>query len=197
LAGKDIYQNTFLSHRAVKNNQKDSSVLDIAELSKDTVYNLMKDLLYSFNYGWFLLKEEIKRRYPEDYDSEEIGRLFEDYGSQAAERLSKILGTSDNGIDALIQLLMHSHWAVFEDIKVEKLTEKSFKMRVVDCTAQSAAKNWGMHYFNCWPSNFFVRRGFFQKINKNVRVERIFSPPQTRPEGIPKNVSCEWLISHE
>lgn len=172
-------------------------MLEIAELRKDTVYNVMRGLLYSFNYGWFLLKEEIKKRYPEDYDSEEVGRLFEDYGSHAAERLSKVLDISDNGIDTLIHLLMHSHWAVFENVEVEKLTEKSFRMSIIDCTAQNAAKNWGMDYFNCWPSNFFVRKGFFRRINKNVKVQRIFSPPQTRPEGIPENISCDWLISIE
>jgi len=172
-------------------------VLEIEELNKDTVYTLMKDMLYSFNYGWFLLKEEIKKRYPEDYDSEEVERLFEDYGSHAAERLSKILNVSDNGIDALIHLLMHSHWAVFENMEVEKLTEKSFRMSIYDCTAQSAARNWGMEYFNCWPSNFFVRKGFFQRINKNANVQRIFSPSQPRSEGVPKSISCEWLITIE
>lgn len=50
-------------------------MLDIEGLSKDTVYNVMRELLYSFNYMWFLFEEVVKRTHPEGLESEEFRRL--------------------------------------------------------------------------------------------------------------------------
>jgi hypothetical protein len=172
-------------------------VLEIGGLSKDTVYHVMRELLYSFNYAWFLFEERVKSKHPEEFESEEFRRLYEEFGSYEAKRLSKVLDISRGGVDALIHLLKHSHWAVFENIEAEKLTEKSFRMRTIDCSAQKAAKKWMMEYYECGPTGLLLRRGFFRRVNESVKVQRIFTPPDTRPEGTPEDVSCEWLISIE
>jgi hypothetical protein len=52
-----------------------------------------------------------------------------------------------------------------------------------------------LFYYDCRLTASLVRAGFFEALNHNVRIQRIFAPPQTRPEGTPENVSCEWLIS--
>lgn len=172
-------------------------MLEIEGLSKDAVYNLMGELLYSFNYMFGLLEDWVRRKHPEDFENEEFCRLYEEFGSYQAKRLSKVLDIPARGVDNLIQLLKHSHWAVFEDVEAKKLTGKSLRMRTIECSFQKAVKRWGMEYYDCKLTGFLLRNGFFRGANQNVKIQRIFTPPEIGPEGIPENVSCEWLISIE
>ena len=118
-------------------------MLEIEGLSKDTVYDVMRELLYSLNYMLFRFEEWVRSRYPEELQGEEFARLYEEAGSYEAKRLCKALDISGGGVDTLIQLLKHSHWAVFENIEAMKLAEGSFTMRTIECSAQRAAKRWG------------------------------------------------------
>ena len=177
--------------------QEERRVLEIESLSKDTVYNVMRELLYSFNYTWFLFEDVVKRTHPEGLESAEFLRLNEEFGSYEAKRLSRVIDISAAGIDALIQLLKHSHWAVFENIEIKRLTEKSFRIRTIECSTQKAAKKWGLEYRACGPTGSIIRIGFFKKVNEKVKVERVCTPPEISSEGTPENVSCEWMISIE
>lgn len=172
-------------------------MLEIENLSKDTVYHVMRELLYSFNYMWFQFEEVVKRVHPGGLESDEFQRLNEEFGSYEAKRLSRVIDASEGGIDSMIALLQHSHWAVFENIEIKKITKKRFQMRTIECSTQEAAKRWGMEYRACGLTGSLIRIGFFKRINEKVKVQRIFTPPEMRPEGIPENVSCEWLISLE
>ena len=172
-------------------------MLEIEGLSKGAVHDVMRELLYSFNYMWFRVEEWVRRRYPEEFEGEEFPGLYKDFGSYEAKRLSRTLRISGGGDDVLIQHLKHSHWAVFENIEAEKLTERSFRMRTIECSAQTAAKRWDMEYYDCRLTASLIRNGFFKAVNENVEVQRVFAPPDIRPEGTPENVSCEWLISIE
>ena len=170
-------------------------MLEIDSLTKENVYDVMRELLYSVSYAWHTTESFVRAKHPELLNSEAYLKVNEDFGSYEANRLSKALGISGGKIDSLIQLLKHSHWAVFENIEVKKLAENSFRMRTIGCSSQKTAKKWGMEYYDCRLQGLKARSGFFQAVNKNARVERIFSPPEGRPEGIPGDVSCEWLVS--
>ena len=172
-------------------------MLEIEDLSKETVYNVMRELLYSLNYAWFMFEDMLKNKIPEAFESEEYRRLQEEFGSYEAQRLARVLDISAGGVDDLIRFLKHSHWAVFEEIQIEKLTEKSFKMRTLECSTQKAAKKWGIEYYNCGLTGGLIRRGFYKRVNETAKVQRVFTPPDTGPGGTPQNVSCEWLISIE
>ncbi|MBC8274180.1 MAG: hypothetical protein H8E40_04345 [Chloroflexi bacterium] len=172
-------------------------MLEIEGLSKETVYNVMTELLYSFNFMVYLFEDWVKTKHPEEFESEEFRRLYGEFGSYQAKRLCKALDISGGGIDVLIKLMKHSHWTVFENIEVEKLTEKSFRMRGIQCSAQKAAKRWGMEYNDCRIRSSRFCNGLFRVANQNVKVRQVFAPPEIGPEGTPENVSCEWLISIE
>lgn len=170
-------------------------MLEIDGLSKEKVYDVMRALLYSASYAWHTTEGLVRAQHPELLKSEDYFKVNEDFGSYEARRLSEALGISEDGIDGLIQLLKHSHWAVFENIKVKRLSESSFRMRTLGCSSQQTAKRWGMEYYDCRLQGLRARSGFFKAVNKNAKIERIFSPPEGRPEDIPDNVSCEWLVS--
>ena len=172
-------------------------MLNIRAIKKDTLYNVMLQQLYSLNYMWMRFEDFIRVHAPEAYGSEEYYQLQEEYGLQEARRLVKALGFPGEEIKDLIKFLKYSHWAIFENIEITDLTANSFRMRTLDCSAQSAAKRWGMEYYDCGTAGMRIRSGFFKGINRKAKVQRIFTPPEARPEDTRANVSCEWLISLE
>jgi hypothetical protein len=172
-------------------------MLSIHAIKKDTLYNVMLQQLYALNYMWFRSEDFIRVKAPEAYKSKEYYQLIEEYGLEEARRLVKALGFPRNEINDLAKFLKYSHWAIFENIEIAELTANSFRMCTLDCSAQNAAKRWGMEYYDCGAEGLRIRSGFFKGINPKAKVQRIFTPPQARPEGTRAIVSCEWLISLE
>jgi transcription termination factor NusB len=170
-------------------------MLEIENWSKERVYTVMRELLFSFNYMWFLMEDWIKQNCPEKINSKDLQKVSETFGTYEAKRLEKTVNEKKEGIDRLIQFLDHSHWRVFEDIDLTKLSDRQLRMRTFGCTAQKAAKKWGMECYNCSEPGFRLRQGFFAQINPTAQVTRIYTPPDERPTEIPKEVSCEWRIS--
>jgi hypothetical protein len=170
-------------------------LLDIENLSKDNVYGVMRELLYSFNYAWFLMDDWIKKTYPEAGNNADFLGLLEEFGVYEAKRLSRVLDTSEGGIQKLIHFLNHSHWKVFEDIEAKRISERSFSMKTLECSTQKAAEKWGMGYYDCSEQGCRIREGFFREIDPGARVERIFTPPDERVDGSDERISCEWLIT--
>jgi len=172
-------------------------MLNTRAIKKDALHAVMLQQLYSLNYMWMRFEGFIQVKVPEAYMSEEYYQLYEDYGSEEARRLVKALGFPRKEIKDLAKFLQYSHWAIFENIEIAELTANSFRMRTLDCSAQSAAKRWGMEYYDCRTGGLRMRSGFFKGINPKAKVQRIFSPPEARPEGRRAIVSCEWLVSLE
>jgi hypothetical protein len=172
-------------------------MLNIRAIKKDTLHTIMLQQLYALNYVWIRFEYFVREKAPELYGTDEYYRLFEDYGREEARRLIKALGLPRKEISDLMGYLEYSHWAIFEDIEVLELTATSFRMRTLECSAQNAAKRWGMEYYDCRAGGLWIRSGFFKGINPRAKVQRIFTPAEERPEGTCSAVSCEWQISFE
>ena len=172
-------------------------MLNIRALKKDTLYNVMLQQLYALNYMWLRFEYFIWEKAPEAYGNEQYYQLYEDYGSEEARRLVRDLGFPREEIKDLARFLQYSHWAIFENIEIAELTANSFRMRTFDCSAQRAAKKWGLDYYDCAAGGLRIRSGFFKGINPKAKVQRIFTPPQAGPEDRRGIVFCEWLISLE
>jgi hypothetical protein len=132
-------------------------MLNIRTIKKDTLYTVMLQQLYSLNYMWLRFEGFMQEKIPEVYGSEEYYQLFEDYGSEEARRLVKALGFPREEVKELTRFLKYSHWAIFENIEIAELTANSFRMRTLDCSAQSAAKKWGMEYYDCGTGGLRIR----------------------------------------
>jgi hypothetical protein len=172
-------------------------MLNIQAIKKDALYTVMLQQMYSLNYVWLMYEAFIQQKAPELFGSEQYYQLFEDYGSDEARRLVKALVLPRGEINDLARYLRYSHWAIFENIEIVELTASSFRMRTLDCSAQRAAKKWGMEYYDCRSGGLRIRSGFFKGINAKAKVQRIFTPPETKPEDTHAIVSCEWLVSLE
>jgi len=172
-------------------------MLNIRAIKRDTLYNVMLQQMYSLNYVWMRFEGLMQQKAPEVYESEQYYQIYEDYGSEEARRLVKALGFPREEIKDLARFLQYSHWAIFENIEIAELTANSFRMRTLDCSAQRAAKKYGMEYYDCGAGGLRIRNGFYKGINPKAKVQRIFTPPQAGPEGTRAIVSCEWLVSLE
>jgi hypothetical protein len=172
-------------------------MLDIDNLSKEDIYKVMFQQLYVLNWWYFKFEDLIKVNAPEILGSEGFRKLCEDSGALEAKALSKAFDMTVNDIDGFIKLLRFSHWHVFEQFEVEKLTNKSCRMRIIDCSAQRAAKKRGMGHYDCAEITLRCLRGFCRSVNPDAFIRKVFAPPQAVPDGIPETVSCEWMISIE
>jgi hypothetical protein len=172
-------------------------MLNIRTIKKDTLHAVMLQQLYALNYVWIRFEYFIRDEAPGLYGTEEYYQLFEDYGAEEARRLIRALGLPVGEVKDLVKFLGYSHWAIFEDIEIADVNANSFKMRTLDCSAQSAAKKWGMEYYDCRAGGLRIRTGFFNGINPRAKVRRMFTPAEARPEGTCPMISCEWQISLE
>lgn len=172
-------------------------MLDVSALQKDTLYNVMLQQMYSLNHMWLMLELYIAEKAPQDYGTDEYYQLYKDYGSHEARRLARSLGFPGEAIKDLADYLRHSHWAIFETIEIIELSATSIRMRTRDCTAQKAARKWGLDHYDCGTGGLRIRTGFFTALNSRATVERVYAPGEQRPESTPREVSCEWLISLE
>jgi len=172
-------------------------MLDICAIKKDTLYAVMLQQMYSLNYMWLRFEAILQEKLPQYYGSEEYHKLAGEYGSDEAKRLVKALNFPREQIKDLAEYLKYSHWAIFENIEIAELTPNSFRMRTLDCSAQRAAKRYGLDHYDCRNTALRIRTGFFKGLNPRANVQRIFSPPEARPESRGATISCEWLISLE
>ena len=172
-------------------------MLDISKHSKEELYNLMVGMATSFNYGFIMLESWLKQHHPEEYESDEVRKIFEDMAAFEAKKISRTLKPAASPVDNLINLLNSSHWAMFEHIEVVKAAENVVRFRILGCSFQEALKKRGEGFYDCRVTGTLLRRGFFDGSGHNVTVQRVFTPPDAAPAGMPANVSCEWLITLE
>lgn len=167
----------------------------IEDWSKERVHTVMREILFSFNYMWFLMEEWAKQHCPEKAQGEAFHRLSEEFGRYEAQRLEKVVDNKLAGVDRLAAFVGHSHWCAFEEIELTALSNQRLRMRTLDCTAQKAARKWGLSHYDCSQSGLRLRKGFFSHVLPAAQVERVFTPPDEKPAGTPSEAACEWIIS--
>ncbi len=170
-------------------------MFDIGNWSKEKVHSVSMELLYSFNFMWFLMDAWGKENCPEKVGNDDYWKLFSDFGAYEAQRLEKTLDPGIAGLDRMVQFLRHSHWSAFENLELTKLSGSSLRMRTHGCTAQKAVKKWGREYHECGKTGLMLRTGFFGRIDPMAKVQRVFTPPDARPPEAPEEASCEWIIT--
>jgi len=177
--------------------KKEEFMFPVDTWSKERVYDVMIELLYSFNYMWFLMEDWVKKNCPEEEALEGMLALTDEFGAYEAKRLAKTVEEGPEGIDRLIRFLEHSHWYAFENIEVTKLSDTTARMTTTECSSQRAAKKWGMEYYDCGSSALRLRSSFFRWVDPRARITPEFTPPEEKPEEFPSDTSCSWIISIE
>lgn len=167
----------------------------IDDWNKEKVHNVMREVLFSFNYMWFLMETWAKQHCPEKVHGEEFLQLSEEFGRYQAQRLEKVIDDHHTGVVRLAEFVKHSHWCAFEEIELTPLSDTHLRMRTLGCTAQKAARKWGLSHYDCGEAGLRLRKGFFSRVISTAQVERVFTPPDARPEDAPAEAACEWIVS--
>ncbi len=167
----------------------------IEDWSKEKVHSVMREVLFSFNYMWFLMEAWARQNCPEKAQGEDFMRLNDEFGRHQAQRLGKVVDDKLTGVARLVAFVRHSHWCAFEEIELTPLSDQRLRMRTIGCTAQKAARKWGMSHYDCGQSGLRLRTGFFKEVIPTAQVERIFTPPEEKPAGAPDQAACEWIIT--
>jgi len=170
-------------------------MLDIEDWSKERVHIVMREVLFSMNYMWFLMESWARQHCPQQAGEESFQQLSDEFGRYQAQRLEKILDDKLTGVDRLIAFVKHSHWCAFEEIELTPLSDTRLRMRTLRCTAQKAAQKWGLSHYDCGPGGLRLRQGFFGRVIPTAKVERVFTPPDPKPSGTPDAAACEWVIT--
>jgi len=176
------------------------------ELSKDKLFEVMKNLVFTYNWAWFKGMQEAIEKYGSDAFLKEertellsliSTELLKEFGSRQSRKLVELSIVSGTDVDSIIKGLRFSYWALLENVELTKLSDSVARMRTIDCSLQrNARKKLGTEY-PCKTFGFSLaaRTGFVKAINPRAEVKCIFCPPDPRPKNIPENVSCEWIIS--
>ncbi len=169
----------------------------IQEWTKDRVYNVMMELLYSFNYAWFPMEKFIRENFPEEIAQAGLFDLTDKFAANEAKLLEKSVEQESEGIDRLIGFLELSHWSLFEDFRITKLSDTRLRINTFGCTIQKAAKSWGMDYYDCTGVAYRARLSFLRYVNPKTTVTPSFLPSQKTGEPHSPGASCEWIVSIE
>ncbi|MEM2975659.1 MAG: DUF6125 family protein [Candidatus Bathyarchaeia archaeon] len=167
------------------------------KLSKHELFEVLKNMVLVYSSSWF--KSEwiaVKKFGIENFQGKEFSELFKEFGAREAKILVERSIVTGKDADSIIKALKLSHWALFENITLKKLSVNMVRMRTIGCSRQKyAIKKLGAPY-PCRDIGFPYesRLGFVKTINPSAEVERIYCPPDERPIRLPENVSCEWII---
>jgi hypothetical protein len=167
-------------------------------LSKHELFQVLKNMVQVYSSAWF--KSEwiaVKNFGFNCFQDSEFAELFKEFGAKEAKILVELSIVSGKNADSIIKALNLSHWALFENITLEKLSEHTIRMRTINCSRQSyTMKKFGKAY-PCKVVGFphESRLGFVKAINSSAEVWCVFCPPDPRPGSVPLEVSCEWIIN--
>jgi len=167
------------------------------KLSKRELFEVLKNMVQVYSSAWF--KSEwiaVKKFGIDGFQASEFAELFKEFGAREAKILVDLSIVSGKDANSIIKALNLSHWALFENITLEKLSNNTIRMRTINCSRQNyAMKRLGIEY-PCKNIGFPYesRLGFVKAVNPSAEVQCVFCPPDPRPNETPKNVSCEWII---
>jgi hypothetical protein len=167
------------------------------KLSKRELFEVLRNMVQVYSSAWF--KSEwiaVKRFGIDGFQGSEFAELFKEFGAREAKILVELSIVSGKDADSIIKALNLSHWALFENITLEKLSRNTVRMRTINCSRQNyAMKRLGMEY-PCKNIGFPYesRLGFVKAVNPSAEVQCVFCPPDIRPKETPEDVSCEWII---
>ncbi|MGQ9641479.1 MAG: hypothetical protein ACUVUF_05055 [Candidatus Bathycorpusculaceae bacterium] len=115
------------------------------ELSRHELFEVMKNMVHVYSSAWFKSEYIAFEKFGMDgFLSQDFVELFRDFGLKGAKMLVDLSIVSGKDADSIIKALSLSHWALFENITLEKLADNTVIMRTIDCSRQRyAKKNWG------------------------------------------------------
>ncbi|UCG37641.1 MAG: hypothetical protein JSV64_07230 [Candidatus Bathyarchaeota archaeon] len=112
-------------------------------------------------------------------------------GKIEARGIREALGIKKNDVEALIQALSGTSWALYQIEKEYEVSPQQGIYRVVKCRTQETRLRKGLREFPCKQVRLGYLQSFAREFNPDIEVVCRVCPPDIRPEG----KWCEWVFT--
>lgn len=165
--------------------------MDIDNLDKQQIFTLMRRMISLTNY-YALNLEELLEESAES--SEKLRRIAlesnQTFGRQEARGLIKMGLIKGKGLDAVGKALALSHWAVLEDLRINRVDPETLCFGVVNCSYMDYMKKRNRE-FACEKYGLIIRKSFIHEIEPRA----VIYPKSFTGENNGVAYSCMWKIT--
>ncbi len=164
--------------------------MNIPELTHEELRSYVEFMLYQFRRTdgfWFLGVEK-------DFGYDAAIRLNEGVwhrmGRIVARDIGERFGIQEKGLKGLAKFFRYFPWAMIAEYEIE-VKDDEIIVSVPHCPSQEARLRKGAGEYICKE----MHRGEFTsiagEIDRNIKVECVFAPPDPHPEGL----FCKWRFT--
>jgi len=169
----------------------DTMQKEIMQLDKEQIFKLLLKIIIDTNVWAFRLEEELSK-----YDKTKAKKLslelHHEFGLRQARGLKKMGLITNTGLEAVEQALSYSHWAVLEDLRIERLNGNTLRFGTVDCSNKRAMDKAGKK-LDCKDTGLAIRQSFLEVIEPRAMVKPIVEPADKDKQGA--NFTCLWEVT--
>ncbi len=111
-------------------------------------------------------------------------------GKITAREIKERFFIEEKGVKALIRFFRYFPWAIITGYEIEN-SDKEIIVSVPHCPSQEARLKKGLGEYNCKHMHFLFFKSIAQEIDRDIKVECMFAPPDPHPQEL----FCKWRFT--